>query len=95
MAANRLCQIPARLCSGRLRLADRSKPGLRLAAVLAYVGLLAGSGVLLAALAYASFFATDRWSAYLHLAPYLLLYPLLYLAAAWVFYYGLKKVTAD
>ena len=95
MALARLYQIPAQLRSGRLKLVGRGRAGLCMATLLAYAGLLAGSGALLAALVYASFFAADRWSAYLHLAPYLALYPLLYLAAAWVFYYGLKKPAAD
>jgi hypothetical protein len=94
MALARLYQIPVQLRSGRLLLVERGRPVLRLATLLAYAGLLAGSGALLAALVYASFFAADRWSAYLHLAPYLALYPFLYLAA-WVFYYGLKKSSAD
>ncbi len=95
MALARLYQIPAQLRSGRLQLVDCGRAGLRMATLLAYAGLLAGSGALLAALVYASFFAADLWSVYLHLAPYLALYPLLYLAAAWVFYYGLKKPAAD
>lgn len=91
MALARLYQVPAQLRSGRLQLVGRGRAGLRMATLLAYAGLLAGSGALLAALVYAGFFAADRWLACLHLAPYLALYPLLYLAAAWVFYYGLKK----
>ena len=83
------------LRSGRLLLVERGRLLLRLATLLAYAGLLAGSGALLAVLVYASFFAADRWSAYLHLAPYLALYTFLYLAAAGVFYYGLKKSSAD
>lgn len=94
MAVARLYQIPVQLRSGRLQLVERGRPGLRLATLLAYAGLLTGSGALLAALVYASFFASQRWTAYLHLAPYLALYPLLYLAAAWIFYYGLKKSAA-
>lgn len=95
MALARLYQIPGQLRSGRLQLVGRGRAGLRMATLLAYAGLLAGSGALLAALVYASFFAADRWSASLYLAPYLALYPWLYLAAAWVFYYGLKKPAAD
>ena len=94
MALARLYQIPVQLRSGRLQLVGCGRPGLRLATLLAYAGLLTGSGALLAAMVYASFFAADRWLACLHLAPYLALYPLLYLAAAWVFYYGLKKPAA-
>ncbi|MGE8442261.1 MAG: hypothetical protein ACN6OS_11770 [Comamonas testosteroni] len=95
MALVRLYQIPVQLRSGRLRLVERGRPVLRLATVLAYAGLLVGSAALLAALVYASLFSAQRWASYLHLAPYLALYPFLYLAAAWVFYYGLKKSAAD
>ena len=93
MALNRLWQTPVRLRSGALRLSAGG--GLRLATVLAYAALLAGTVAVLAALVRASFFTADRLAAFLHLAPYLMLYPLLYLAVAWVFYYGLKKIEAD
>lgn len=93
MALNRLWQTPVRLRSGALRLSEGG--GLRLATVLAYAALLAGTVAVLAALVHASFFTADRLAAFLHLAPYLMLYPLLYLAVAWVFYYGLKRVEAD
>ena len=93
MALNRLWQTPVRLRSGALRLSEGG--GLRLATVLAYAALLAGTVAVLAALVHASFFTADRLAAFLHLAPYLMLYPLLYLAVAWLFYYGLKKVEAD
>ncbi|RGE40449.1 hypothetical protein DZC30_20190 [Comamonas testosteroni] len=93
MALNRLWQTPVRLRSGALRLSEGG--GLRLATVLAYVALLAGTVAVLAALVHASFFTADRLAAFLHLAPYLMLYPLLYLVVAWVFYYGLKKIETD
>lgn len=93
MALNRLYQTPVRLRSGALRLADGK--WWRLAAALAYVALLAGTMVVVLALVQACFFTVDTVAAYLHLAPYLLLYPLLYLATAWVFYYGLKKTAFD
>lgn len=93
MALNRLWQTPVRLRSGTLRLSEGG--GLRLATVLGYAALLAGTVAVLAALVHASFFTADRLAAFLHLAPYLMLYPLLYLAVAWVFYYGLKKLETD
>ena len=44
MALARLYQIPVQLRSGRLRLVERGRPVLRLATLLAYAGLLTGSG---------------------------------------------------
>ncbi|WP_241781278.1 hypothetical protein [Comamonas thiooxydans] len=55
MALARLYQIPVQLRSGRLLLVERGRLLLRLTTLLAYAGLLAGSGALLAALVYASF----------------------------------------
>lgn len=75
MALARLYQIPVQLRSGRLRLVERGRPVLRLATLLAYAGLLTGSGALLAALVHAGF-SRPTGGRPICLAPYLALYPL-------------------
>ncbi|WP_291587054.1 hypothetical protein [Comamonas sp. UBA7528] len=62
------------------------------ATAVAYLVLLAYTVALLAALVHTLLFAADSLSAYLELAAYALAYPLVYLAAAWTFYHGLKPV---
>lgn len=90
MAVLRLWRIPAGLCTGRLQVPVRHRALLSVASAAAYLALLAYTLALGAALVRAGLFAPDRWPAYLSLAAYVLAYPLVYMAAAWIFYYGLK-----
>lgn len=88
LAIFRLVQIPRRLWSGDLRLAGARFSALRVATVAAYVLLLTCTVALGAML-----LRTLLWSgaaAYLSMLGYFAAYPLVYVAAAWVFFYGLK-----
>lgn len=90
LAVRRLCQIPARLWSGQLQVPAQHRALLSVASAAAYLALLGYTLALGAALLRAGFLAADRLSAYLSLAGYVLAYPLVYMAAAWIFHYGLK-----
>ena len=81
LAVYRLLHIPRQLRAGALQVPVR-----RRAMLLAY------TVALLAALVHTLLFAVDSLPAYLELAAYALTYPLVYLAAAWTFYHGLKPV---
>ena len=94
LALRRLVGIAWQLAHGRLRLTNRRRALWVPAAVLAYAGLLGYSLALLVALGHACFMATDKLPAYLALAGYVLAYPLVYFAAAWVFYYAFQRETA-
>lgn len=90
MAVRRLCQIPAGLWSGRLQVRAHRHALLSAAVAAAYLVLLGYTLALGAALLHAGLLAADRLPAYLSLAGYVLAYPLVYMAAAWVFYHGLQ-----
>ena len=89
LAVFRLYQIPRKLWAGALRLPGRPRIILWMATVGAYLALLCYTIALSTALVRAVFFAENRLSAYLSLVIYVAAYPLVYFAAAWVFYYGL------
>lgn len=90
LALFRLVQIPRRLWLGELRLPGRSHLLLHIATITAYLVLLVCTIALGAALAQALLLAEDRFSAYWTLLIYMAAYPLVYMGAAWIFYYGLK-----
>lgn len=90
LAIRRLVQIPRKLLSGEWRIPERRRRLLAAADAVAYLLLLGTTVALAAALVYAVAFAPDRLSAYLSLAVYVTIYPLVYLAAAWIFYYGIR-----
>jgi ABC-type nickel/cobalt efflux system permease component RcnA len=93
LAVYRLLHIPLQLRAGALRVPERRRAMLLVATAAAYLALLAYTTGLLTALVHTLFFAADSLSAYLELAAYVLAYPLVYLAAAWIFYHGLKPTT--
>ena len=92
LAVYRLLHIPLQLRTGTLRVPERRRTVLLVATAAAYLALLAYTVGLLTALVHTLFFAADSLSAYLELAAYVLAYPLVYLAAAWIFYHGLKPM---
>ena len=90
LAVYRLVQIPRKLWSGDLQLAGARFSALRVATVAAYVLLLASTVALGAALLRTLLWSSGNGAAYLSLLGCFAAYPLVYLAAAWVFFYGLK-----
>jgi len=92
LAVYRLLHIPRQLRAGTVRVPERRRAVLLVATTAAYLALLAYTAGLLTALVHTLFFAADSVSAYLELAAYVLAYPLVYLAAAWIFYHGLKPI---
>lgn len=92
LAVYRLLHIPLQLRADALRVPVRRRAVLLVATTAAYLALLAYTAGLLTALVHTLFFAADSLSAYLELAAYVLAYPLVYLAAAWIFYHGLKPI---
>ena len=92
LAVYRLLRIPRQLRAGALRVPEQRRTVLLVATAAAYMALLAYTGGLLTALVHTLFFAADSVSAYLELAAYVLAYPLVYLAAAWISYHGLKPM---
>lgn len=92
LAIYRLLHIPRQLRAGALRVPEQRRTVLLVATAAAYMVLLAYTVGLLTALVHALFFAADSVSAYLELAAYVLAYPLVYLAAAWISYHGLKPI---
>jgi hypothetical protein len=90
LAVYRLYQIPTKLLSGELQVPAHRRILLSVADLAAYLMLLGYTVALSVGLVHAIFFAADHLSAYLSLAVYVFAYPLVYMAAAWIFYYGLK-----
>jgi hypothetical protein len=90
LAITRLYQIPRKLWLGELQLAGKQHIYLSTITVTAYLALFGYTALLGTSLIQAVFFAENRLSAYLSVAVYAGAYPLIYIAAAWVFYYGLK-----
>jgi hypothetical protein len=91
MAINRLIRIPVALRRGELHVPVRRHRMLVVAGTGAYLLLLAYTASLFVAICKVILFAPDVLAAWLHLVGYVAAYPLVYLAAAWVFYYALKK----
>lgn len=90
LAIFRLVQIPRKLWSGDLRLAGARFSALRVATVAAYGLLLACTVTLGTVLLRTLLWSGGDFAAYLALLGYFAAYPLVYLAAAWIFFYGLK-----
>ena len=97
LAIYRMYQIPRRLWSGELVLPGKQHAALSAATIAAtiaaYLALLGYTIWLGTALVQAFFVTENRMAAYLSLAFYITVYPLVYVGAAWVFYYGLKPRT--
>jgi hypothetical protein len=94
LAIYRLYQIPRRLWLGELRLPGKQRVYLSTVTVTAYLALLSYTIALGAALVQVFFVTENRMPAYLSLVVYMAAYPLVYVGAAWVFYYGLKPGAA-
>lgn len=92
LAVNRLYKIPVALWAGRLQVPAHRRLLLSVVSAAAYLMLMAYTIALSAALVRAVLFSANRFAAYLPLVGYVFAYPLVYLAAAWIFYYGLKPV---
>lgn len=90
LAVYRLCTIPLRLMRGALRLPAHRHLLCACAAALGYMLLLGATLWLAWLLVRAVFFSADPLSAYLAVAGYALAYPLIYMAAAWIFFHALK-----
>ena len=93
LAITRLYQIPRKLWLGELQLAGKQQIYLSTVTIAAYLALFSYTALLGAALFQAVFIAENRLNAYLSVAVYVGAYPLVYIAAAWVFYYGLKPTS--
>lgn len=91
MAINRLIRIPVALHRGELHVPALRRRMLVLAGLGAYLLLFAYTMGLFVALGKVILFAPNVVTAWLPLAGYVAAYPLVYLAAAWVFYYAFKK----
>ena len=92
LALYRLYTVPRRLLSGKLEVRPSRWRGRAIAATLAYVMLLGASVALAWAVSKAIFASTDVGSAYLLLAGCGVAFPLMYMAAAWVFFHALRPV---
>jgi len=91
VAAYRLYVLPRRYMSGTLQMAQGTSKPISLLTGLAYLGLLAYTVclVLLACkLALSSPTSIAEWLA---VAPAFAGYPVAYIAAEWVFYYGFRR----
>jgi hypothetical protein len=88
----RLCKIVLRLFRGEIGFSPAGRPLLPVLTVAIYLGLAAHTVLLL--LAVARLASSGHWSLQ-RLEPSLFLgggYPLTYLAAEWIFFYGLRPV---
>jgi hypothetical protein len=94
LAIYRLYQIPHRLWLGELRLPGKKRVYLSTVTITAYLALLSYTIGLGAAVIQTICFTENRMPAYLSLVVYMAVYPLIYIGAAWVFYYGLKPRAA-
>ena len=90
LAIHRLVDIPRQLSRGTQRLPGRRHVVLHAATIVAYTVLLGYTVALGLALVHALVAAQDRATAYLALLGYVVAYPVVYLLAAWVFFYGLR-----
>jgi hypothetical protein len=91
LAVHRLYQVPRRLYLGELQLPVNGRPLLFAATLAAYFLLLSYTVALAIALGQVLLAANNRLHEYLALLGYIAAYPLVYIGAAWVFYYGLRK----
>ncbi len=89
-AIRRLWRIPRGLLQGRLHVPARRRPLLATASAVAYAVLLGYTAGLAAELVRLGLASHDPLSALVSVTVYVLVYPLVYLAAEWVFYYGIK-----
>jgi hypothetical protein len=89
-AIRRLWRIPRGLLRGCLHVPERRKALLGSASAVAYAVLLGYTVGLAAELLRLALESHDPLSALVSATVYVLVYPLVYLAAEWIFYYGIK-----
>lgn len=92
LAIYRLYQVPRRLASGELRPPAARRLLWSAAGAFAYLALLGYTLFLGLSLARLALVSGSRLSAYFSLLGYVAVYPVVYVAAAWVFYYALVPV---
>lgn len=90
-AIYRIFQIPRRILLGELRLPGTERICLTVATVISYFVLLTYTVALGIAVIRVALMEENRAPAYLSLLGYMAAYPLVYIGAAWVFYYGLRS----
>jgi len=91
MALHRLYQIPLGLHSGQLRLSEHRRLPWSVAAAVAYGVLLAYTVALCIAAARALLAEGGGLPAFWSIAGYVAAYPVVYIAAAWVFFYAFQR----
>lgn len=92
LAIYRLYQLGRRLWSGQLQFSRRHRPYLQLVTCSAYVTLLGYTIGLIVAIARIALNASFSTSALAPILYAVLAYPLVYVGAEWVFYYGVKPI---
>lgn len=90
MAINRLVRIPVGLHRGELHVPSLRRRRLVVAGAVAYLLLLSYTVGLFFLIAKGVLFTSDAVTALLHAAGYVAAYPLVYIIAAWVFYYAFR-----
>lgn len=90
MAINRLVRIPVGLRRGELHVPARGRRRLAVAGAGAYLLLLGYTVGLVVVIAEGVLLTSDAVTALLHAAGYVAAYPLVYMVAAWVFYYAFR-----
>ena len=91
-AIRRLWRIPRGLLRGRLRVPERRRALLATASAVAYAVLLGYTVALALDLLRLGVASHDPLPALVSVTAYVLVYPLVYLAAEWIFYYGIQAV---
>ena len=90
MAINRLIRIPVGLRRAELHVPALQRHMLVFAGAGAYLLLLVYTIGLFVVITKGVFFTSDAVAALLHAAGYVAAYPLVYMVAAWVFYYTFR-----
>ena len=90
MAINRLIRIPVGLHRGELHVPALQRGMLMFAGAGAYLLLLGYTIGLFVVITKGVLFTSDVVTALLHAAGYAAAYPLVYMVAAWVFYYTFR-----
>lgn len=89
-AIRRLWRLPRGLLRGSLRVPEHRRALLATASAVAYAVLLGYTVGLAADLLRLGLGSHDPLSALVSATVYVLVYPLIYFAAEWIFYYGIK-----
>ena len=95
LAIRRLYRIPRGLALGELGFPIHRRLLWRVSGTVAYVGLLAYTVFVLVFLVRLLLANSSSARLYVEVAAYVIAYPFVYLAAAWVFFYALVPVEAE